>query len=1168
MNTPYLKNNAPVELVEFTRSALEPAQSVVVRACAGSGKTWLLTSHIIRLLIAGVAPKHILAITFTKKAAQEMRDRVAQLLREMADGTPAQVVGLLTMRGLSAAQATESVARAQSLYDEILGAGQELPIYTFDAWFYRLLKAAPMGSGVARDAMLLTDADELRESAWQDFFELFNHSNGERIRTHYLNLIERMGAHNIENMLNSALYLSNEFELWLGSVGGTVEEGLLALQNEILAQTGLDVGIGAEGILHNAHQAIMVSGALAVVVRSLDAGDDKKVARAEHLQTALDADDAEVFWRIVNQYVAASTGHLNGTQFKLEKKQKATMQGAGISEDDYTQAVTQVNSYLDDMRMQTADLRAYQIHEDMLPCVFALLEIYRKLKYSANAVEFSDVSRQCFELLNSPETAAFMQTALDARYRHLLFDEFQDTNPVQWGIIHGWLSAYQGDAHKPCVFLVGDVKQSIYRFRDADSTLFATAQDYLVNEFDATVLQTQFTRRNSPAVVAWVNRMFERADSQLDDFISHSTAQVDRVGHIACLGLVKADEHTDDEKAVVQTHENQAQRDWLNEPAQRIELTRHDDESAQLVQAIRALVEHYPVWDEQQECYRPAQYADIMILIYGRTHLSSYERLLRQAQIPYESTRRGGLMDTLEALDLMALLKWLLRADDDWALVQVLRAPMFAVSDTQLTQLLMYKRGLEQLHSREFSYWQTLTQFAQVDTRWSAVYELLNEWLQMAGHAPPHDVLDRIYAQGDIYNAYARVVPTWLNPQVQSNLRGFLQLALNVNAGRYPSLTTFLHALERWQERDTEGVSEGEPLGMHNAVKILTVHASKGLESPIVMLIDMRTSKKPDVKGNQWFIQRQGGAIPVHLSWLGNQSERGRWRAATIARESELNAKEHYNKCYVAMTRAKQMLLVSAAQEIDIQRDEEGNAKSSKPSKKMDGLFEALHEESLALTAYNLPNEIAQWQTYWQTHTLQSPDLAQATAQGAIAVVNSEVLKVSEIAHNAQGLARWRNVNEPVVVNSYDEQATKMGLALHSAIEWTTDTHHPQTVTEDTLIERCELTQTQARTVMQWVTQILHHPEHQTWFDKTQFDEAHNEMALMDAQGQVKRIDRWVRHGQSITILDYKSAWSAENLVAYEMQVRGYMDLMRQIYPEHSIHGVLLRVDGVVHRIE
>ena len=234
----------------------------------------------------------------------------------------------------------------------------------------------------------------------------------------------------------------------------------------------------------------------------------------------------------------------------------------------------------------------------------------------------------------------------------------------------------------------------------------------------------------------------------------------------------------------------------------------------------------------------------------------------------------------------------------------------------------------------------------------------------------------------------------------------------------------------------------------------------------------------------------------------------------------------------------------------------------------MDGLFEALHEESLALTAYNLPNEITQWQAHWQTHSLQLSELAQDTAQSAIAVANSEVLKVSEITPNTQGLARWRGASASNTTDALEEQATQMGLALHSAMEWTTDAHHPQTVTEDTLIERCKLTQTQARTVMQWVTQILHHPEHQTWFDKTQFDEAHNEMALVDVQGQVKRMDRWVRCGQSITILDYKSAWSVENLAVYETQVREYMDLMKQIYPEHRIQGVLLRVDGALHGVE
>jgi ATP-dependent helicase/nuclease subunit A len=135
----YELDGAPCEFSEFNRVALDPAQSVVVRACAGSGKTWLLTSRIIRLLLDGVAPRHILAITFTKKAAQEMRDRVASVLALFADGADAQVHAELVQRGLSSAEADEALPRARGLYDEVLGSGQAIPIYTFHAWFYRLI---------------------------------------------------------------------------------------------------------------------------------------------------------------------------------------------------------------------------------------------------------------------------------------------------------------------------------------------------------------------------------------------------------------------------------------------------------------------------------------------------------------------------------------------------------------------------------------------------------------------------------------------------------------------------------------------------------------------------------------------------------------------------------------------------------------------------------------------------------------------------------------------------------------------------------------------------------------------------------------------------------------------------------------------------------------------
>ena len=104
------------------------------------------------------------------------------------------------------------------------------------------------------------------------------------------------------------------------------------------------------------------------------------------------------------------------------------------------------------------------------------------------------------QLLNDEANAAFVQARLDARYRHALLDEFQDTNPLQWQILQAWLAAYS-DAARPSVFLVGDPKQSIYRFRRAEPRLFASAADFLVERFAAARLTQDATRRNAPAII-------------------------------------------------------------------------------------------------------------------------------------------------------------------------------------------------------------------------------------------------------------------------------------------------------------------------------------------------------------------------------------------------------------------------------------------------------------------------------------------------------------------------------------------------------------------------------------------------------------------------------------------------------------------------------------------
>ena len=1147
----YFKNDQATNGTIFTQTALDPANSVVVRACAGSGKTWLLTARIVRLLLEGVEPRHILAITFTKKAAQEMRDRVAKLLREMADGSDDEVLQFLQLRGMSEHDAAERLPAARTLYDRILGSGQELPIYTFDAWFYRLLKAAPMGSGVTRDAELLLDNDELRQRIWQHFFAQFNTEQGVELRQHYLALIRDVGEYVTQQILSSALAQSNEIELWQNQLAVPPFEQQRA---EILAETGFDVTLGEAEILQTWYDELVDDPALDVLLQAMFVGSGKKIENAQILQTALDSKDATTVWQTFSQFKTQSHT-LSKQKFQLDKKQREVLAGT-IDDAQFEAARDAISAGFMRKAAREADLQAYRLHTHIWPCVEQLLQIQRQQKQTANVVEFGDVARQCFELLQDENTAAFMQTQLDARYKHLLFDGFQDTNPLQWHIIRDWLAAYQGDGERPSVFLVGDVKQSIYRFRGADARLFDQAEALLTEFYDAQVLQTQLTRRNSQAVIDWVNAMFAQPECVLPDFKLHSTAQHEVVGHIASLSLprksaddaVEGDESPNDEP-------DHAARDWLTQPQYVIEQTVRDDESAQLITAIRQLVGQYPVWDENGSIYRPARYSDVMLLIYGRTHLVSYERLLRQAHIPFESSRRGGLLDTLEALDLMALVQWLIRADDDWALIQVLRQPMFAKTDEQLLQLVTWQNADQaaQSISSKKSYWQILQEYAETEPHWRQTCDLLTEWRTFSGDLPVHDVLDRIYAQGRIYDAYARVVPVWLQAQVQANLQSFLQLALNHNAGRYPSLSDFLSALKRSQARAQEGHSESEPLGVRDAVRILTVHASKGLEAPIVFLIDMKTSNRRS-SSNYWLIDwPPNEAVPTHVSWVSTGERVGLWRAQRREELSQLDAQEQLNKCYVAMTRARQMLVVSAAQELDETPEERATANEQA------GLFESLNHALPSITdsAEVLSQSPERWSEQLSSIekdvSVRLLDKTDSTVQPVNLFVDLESVPeawTSLMVNDAQNL-------------SQNQVAMDLGSILHEAMDFATRPQpHPQ-IDVQWLSRRFLMGTQQAQQVLDWVHTILNQTDWQKWFAPALYDEAHNEMSFVDAQGRVKRIDRWVRHGSEIAVLDYKSGWSELDVPLYEAQLTSYMNVLRSIYPEYNVRGYLLRVDGV-----
>ena len=867
-------------------AALDPRASVSLQASAGSGKTWQLVSRVLRLLLDGAEPGGILAVTFTRKAATEMRLRLNERLRALAEADAAGLDDALRRLGLEPSAASRQ--RARQLYRALLFATHPPRAMTLHAFCQELLARFALDAGVKPGFALLENESELIERAWLRLQAQLSVAPQSAPALALSTLVDLgHGEWSLRQLVEAFLQRRGEWRAYTEGVADPVAHATQRLRAQLGA---CDAAAACAAVDADAFTFYLRS-----LVNWLREWGNVGSVRADPLEPAL------------SLRAAARLAALEDALLRDDGEPYAFKPGRKFSAD---QARTLGETHAEVLR-RFQQARAEWLRAETLARSGALFTLGHAALGALDeelarehALGFSELEWHTWRLLRTDGAADWIRCRLDRRVDHLLVDEFQDTSPTQWRMLLPLLQEMAaGDAGRArSAFIVGDAKQSIYGFRRADPRLLGRATAWMQQHLGARVVPLHESRRSAPAVINFVNALLgldDPAGAALAGrigFERHDTHRKDDWGHVE----VALPIDQDGERAAVP---DAAFRDPLTQPRRTREDLRAEREAALVSARIQALVAS-GVEVRAESGPRAIGYGDIFVLARQRTHLHHLERRLTADGVPFVGAARGTLLETSVARDLTALLRLLDAPHRDLELAQVLRSPLFGAADAALVRLARDARA----HGGRWL--DALTRVADGDAALERARALIAEWRQLTQRLPTHDLLDRILRDTDAAARYEAALPRVTGARARANLGAFLQLALESDSGRNPSLPRFLRWLEAQARAYHDAPDEAPPAAVADHVRIMTIHAAKGLEAPAVFLYNAGGALAP--RAPKLLVDWPENLERPALMMVSGAAARLDFLARDLAeRHKEREAREDLNLLYVALTRARQFLHVS-----------------------------------------------------------------------------------------------------------------------------------------------------------------------------------------------------------------------------------------------------------------
>lgn len=1101
--------------------ALHPDTHITVAASAGTGKTYLLVSRLLRLLIEDTAPNSIVAITFTRKAAGEMHERLDERLYQLAAAGDEELIEKLQALGLDSSYAPQ----ARRLYERLLLQPEKVKITTFHAFCHELLQHFPLEAGINPGFELLESSTLVKHQAWQRLLEHVTHHSHSTVNE----ALERLFAECSTPAAVEELLLNDFIEHrsdWWAFTEEASDPVTHAYQ-----KTRERLGLGPAPKENTILPAPLRDDLQAFAALLGKHGTKTNLAVAHNLSHILEKSELDLEHLIqLHSVFFTNNGELRK---RSQSKAQASSMGDAVEARFLALHVSlseEVEQLLDRQRREhTAKLSLawYTVGNE-------LLNLFQTLKQEQDYLDFADLEWQVYKLLSDREQSTWVQYKLDQRIDHILIDEFQDTNPTQWHMLYPLMEEITAPSQRRrSLFIVGDSKQSIYGFRRAAPDLFFASQAWLAQRPSThQSLRLDSSRRSSPAIIHLINQVFSDTESgnKLIDFQQHDTHHRALWGYTELLPLIPVADPGEETDA---TEDHRHLRNPLEKPRIIETDQRYRQEGELIARHIQQLVKQgIEITDNQIK--RPVRYGDIMILLKKRRHVADYENALQAAGIPFIGTQRKSLLNTLEVQDMISLCNTLLTPHSNLALAVVLRSPIFSCNDEDLMTLATCN------HEPGNSWQQRLDTLAEQNTLSPALaraHRLLRQWRALAGKLPVHDLLDHIYHQGQVIARYTAAFPSHYVTRVRANLTRFIELALEIDSGRYPSLPKFIYRLDLLVKRD-ESPDELQAIENNEAVKLLTIHSAKGLEAPVVFLADASNQERR-ARRHHPLIDWPAESKRPHYFFLSGM-HRDSISKRLIANQQQKEATEDVNLLYVAMTRARQILYISGV------APRKGDWKTS----------------WYGLIAQQVQDNFAPQMGWRSEYGEQSKSCRKQQKSSAKPVAQTQQYIIPAAVKQTEP-------NDNHSQQDSDTEAAAYGDTLHRLLDLLSSKRVTPASSAAEVRIGANVTSKDIAFDECWreAVAVYTEPGLQQYFDDEHYLKAFNEVNVntLDSQGRqcFGIIDRLILSGKEATIIDYKSRQNLPldlNLAAqqYRQQLRRYYEAVQLLYPDKTVRAAIL----------